>query len=195
MPGYETSNDDLVLANLVVMFNLGTRVDLKHIARSARNVEYRPKRFSAAIMRIRDPKTTSLIFWSGKVVVTGAKDIDSARIAARKHARILQKIGYENAVFRNFSIVNMVARFRLPYKVNLEKFRVFLSHLSSRSHYEPEIFPAATFYVDEAKVTAMIFGTGCIILSGAKNQESMDAAYAIVKQMFTNYESVVRHNY
>jgi hypothetical protein len=29
--------------------------------------------FAAVIMRIRDPKTTALIFASGKMVVTGAK--------------------------------------------------------------------------------------------------------------------------
>ena len=31
------------------------------------------QRFAAVIMRIRDPKTTALIFASGKMVVTGAK--------------------------------------------------------------------------------------------------------------------------
>jgi len=35
-------------------------------------------------MRIRDPKTTALIFASGKMVCTGAKSENSSRIAARK---------------------------------------------------------------------------------------------------------------
>jgi len=33
----------------------------------ARNAEYNPKRFAAVIIRIRDPKTTALVFRSGKV--------------------------------------------------------------------------------------------------------------------------------
>jgi TATA-box binding protein (TBP) (component of TFIID and TFIIIB) len=53
--------------------NLDCRLDLKTIALHARNAEYNPKRFAAVIMRIRDPKTTALIFASGKMVVTGAK--------------------------------------------------------------------------------------------------------------------------
>eukprot|EP00850_Spirogloea_muscicola_P015289 SM000116S24210 [mRNA] locus=s116:14803:15219:- [translate_table: standard] len=44
------------------------KLDLKHIALHARNAEYNPKRFAAVIIRIRDPKTTALIFASGKMV-------------------------------------------------------------------------------------------------------------------------------
>ena len=69
-------NDDAlrpVLQNIVATCNLGCDLELKTIAMHARNAEYNPKRFSAVIMRIRDPKTTALIFRSGKMVVTGAK--------------------------------------------------------------------------------------------------------------------------
>ena len=38
-----------------------------------RNAEYNPSRFPAVVMRIRDPKTTALIFSKGKMVITGAK--------------------------------------------------------------------------------------------------------------------------
>jgi hypothetical protein len=41
-------------------------------------------------MRIREPKTTALIFASGKMVVTGAKSEDDSRLASRKYARIIQ---------------------------------------------------------------------------------------------------------
>ena len=52
-----------------------------------------PKRFAAVIMRIREPKTTALIFASGKMVVTGAKSEDDSKLASRKYARIIQKLG------------------------------------------------------------------------------------------------------
>ena len=41
-------------------------------------------------MRIREPKTTALIFASGKMVVTGAKSEDDSKLASRKYARIIQ---------------------------------------------------------------------------------------------------------
>jgi hypothetical protein len=70
--------------NIVATVNLDCRLDLKTIALHARNAEYNPKRFAAVIMRIRDPKTTALIFASGKMVVTGAKSEDDSRLASRK---------------------------------------------------------------------------------------------------------------
>jgi transcription initiation factor TFIID TATA-box-binding protein len=58
-------------------------------------------------MRIRDPKTTALIFASGKMVVTGAKSEDDSRLGSRKYARIVQKLGFD-AKFSEFKIQNIV---------------------------------------------------------------------------------------
>ena len=46
-------------------------------------------------MRIREPRTTALIFSSGKMVCTGAKSEEDSRMAARKYARIVQKLGFQ----------------------------------------------------------------------------------------------------
>merc|ERR1712153_213283 len=78
------------LQNIVSTVNLACPLDLKKIALHARNAEYNPKRFAAVIMRIRDPRTTALIFSSGKMVCTGAKSEEDSRLAARKYARIIQ---------------------------------------------------------------------------------------------------------
>jgi TATA-box binding protein (TBP) (component of TFIID and TFIIIB) len=42
------------------------------------------QRFAAVIMRIREPKTTALIFASGKMVCTGAKSEQDSKLAAKK---------------------------------------------------------------------------------------------------------------
>ncbi|KVH90936.1 Beta2-adaptin/TBP, C-terminal domain-containing protein [Cynara cardunculus var. scolymus] len=91
------------LQNIVSTVNLDCKLDLKAIALQARNAEYNPKRFAAVIMRIREPKTTALIFASGKMVCTGAKSEQQSKLAARKklidlilvqYARIIQKLGF-----------------------------------------------------------------------------------------------------
>jgi transcription initiation factor TFIID TATA-box-binding protein len=84
--------------------NLGCSLDLKKIALYARNAEYNPKRFAAVIMRIRSPRTTALIFSSGKMVCTGAKSEQDSRLAARKYARIIQKLGFSVRIKQNFCI-------------------------------------------------------------------------------------------
>jgi transcription initiation factor TFIID TATA-box-binding protein len=83
-----------IFRNIVSTVNLGCNLELKKIALYARNAEYNPKRFAAVIMRIRSPRTTALIFSSGKMVCTGAKSEDDSRLAARKYARIIQKLGF-----------------------------------------------------------------------------------------------------
>lgn len=89
--------DDLPkLQNIVSTANLNCKnLDLREIGRKCRNVEYKPKRFAAAIMRIREPRTTALIFASGRMVCTGAKSEDDSRKAAMKYAKDIKKIGYK----------------------------------------------------------------------------------------------------
>jgi hypothetical protein len=72
------------LQNVVSTVNLGCQLDLASIAQRARNAEYNPKRFAACILRIREPKTTALMFNSGKVVIAGARSEEQSRLAARK---------------------------------------------------------------------------------------------------------------
>lgn len=76
--------------NIVCTVNLGCKLDLKKIALHARNAEYNPKRFAAVIMRIRDPRTTALIFSSGKMVCTGAKRFVNSFNIKNSYATCLQ---------------------------------------------------------------------------------------------------------
>lgn len=93
------------------------------------------QRFAAVIMRIREPKTTALIFASGKMVVTGAKSEDDSRLAARKYARIVQKLGFE-AKFTEFKIQNIVGSCDVKFPIRLEGLAYNHGHFSS---YEPEV--------------------------------------------------------
>ncbi|KAJ7173776.1 TBP-domain-containing protein [Mycena filopes] len=152
------------LQNIVATVNLDCRLDLKTIALHARNAEYNPKRFAAVIMRIRDPKTTALIFASGKMVVTGAKSEDDSRLASRKYARIVQKLGFE-AKFSEFKIQNIVGSCDVRFPIRLEGLAYGHGQFSS---YEPELFPGLIYRMIKPKVVLLIFVSGKIVLTGAK---------------------------
>ncbi|KAJ7348977.1 TBP-domain-containing protein [Mycena albidolilacea] len=98
-------------------------------------------------MRIRDPKTTVLIFASDKMVVAGAKGENDSRLASRKYARIVQKLGFD-AKFPEFK--------GLAY-----------SH-GQFSSYQPELFPGLIYRMIKSKVVLLIFVSGKIVLTGAK---------------------------
>lgn len=169
------------LQNIVSTVNLGCKLDLKKIALHARNAEYNPKRFAAVIMRIREPRTTALIFSSGKMVCTGAKSEDQSRLAARKYARIVQKLGFQ-AKFLDFKIQNMVGSCDVRFPIRLEG--LVLTH-SQFSSYEPELFPGLIYRMVKPRIVLLIFVSGKVVLTGAKvRQEIYDAfdnIYPILK--------------
>jgi transcription initiation factor TFIID TATA-box-binding protein len=161
------------LQNIVATCNLACDLDLKTIAMYARNAEYNPKRFAAVIMRIRDPKTTALIFRSGKMVVTGAKSEADARTAARKYARIIQKLEFP-ARFADFKIQNMVGSCDVKFPIRLEGLAYKHSHYSS---YEPELFPGLIYRMVQPKIVLLIFVSGKVVLTGGKLRKEIYAAF------------------
>lgn len=169
------------LQNIVSTVNLNCKLDLKKIALHARNAEYNPKRFAAVIMRIREPRTTALIFSSGKMVCTGAKSEGDSRLAARKYARIIQKLGFP-AKFLDFKIQNMVGSCDVKFPIRLEG--LVLSH-GQFSSYEPELFPGLIYRMVKPRIVLLIFVSGKVVLTGAKIRkeiyEAFDNIYPILK--------------
>lgn len=167
--------------NIVSTVNLGCKLDLKTIALRARNAEYNPKRFAAVIMRIREPRTTALIFSSGKMVCTGAKSEEQSRLAARKYARVVQKLGFP-AKFLDFKIQNMVGSCDVKFPIRLEG--LVLTH-QQFSSYEPELFPGLIYRMIKPRIVLLIFVSGKVVLTGAKVRaeiyEAFENIYPILK--------------
>lgn len=98
--------------------DLGCKLDLKEITWKGKATEYNPNRFAAVIMRLRNPKTTGLIFSSGKMVITGAKSEEDCRLASRKYARIIERMGFK-LDYHDFKIQNVVASCDMKVPIHL----------------------------------------------------------------------------
>lgn len=61
------------IENIVASANLAVELDLYGIAREVENVEYEPEQFPGAILKLKNPKTSLLLFKNGKLICTGAK--------------------------------------------------------------------------------------------------------------------------
>jgi transcription initiation factor TFIID TATA-box-binding protein len=61
------------IENIVASANLNVELDLYAIARELDNVEYEPEQFPGAILKLKNPKTSLLLFKNGKMICTGAK--------------------------------------------------------------------------------------------------------------------------
>lgn len=172
------------LQNIVSTVNLKCLLDLREIALKAKNAEYNPRRFAAVIMRIREPKTTALIFRSGKMVCTGAKSEEDCKRATRQFAKIIQKLGFP-VKFTEFKIENIVASCDVKFPIRLEG---LASKYIKFSSYEPEMFPGLIFHMVEPKVVLLIFVSGKIVLTGAKNREEIYRAYKSICPVLSQYK-------
>ena len=120
-----------VLQNIVSTANFGCELCLREIALRAKNAEYNPKRFAAVIMRIKEPKTTALIFSSGKMVCTGAKNEDDSKKASRKYAKIIRSLGFP-VEFKEFKVQNIVGSCDIKFQIHLNKLNGILGKLQSK---------------------------------------------------------------
>lgn len=171
------------IQNTVATASVGCVLDLKTVALHARNTEYNPKRFAAVIMRIRSPKTTCLIFRSGKIVITGAKSIEQSQFAGKKFCKILAKIGFPTS-FQGFKIQNIVGSCDLKSNVRLEGL-AFDTYISSS--FEPEVFPGLVYRMIAPKIVILVFVSGKMVITGAKTTND-------VFEGFTKFYPVVtRH--
>ena len=111
-------------------------------------------------MKIKNPKTTALVFSSGKMVCTGAKSEDESKTACKKYAKTIQNLGFE-VRFTDFKVQNIVASCDVMFPIMLEK--LYAAH-GGFCHYEPEIFPGLIYRILDLKVVVLIFVSGKIVL-------------------------------
>eukprot|EP01038_Epipyxis_sp_PR26KG_P015946 gene15946-21636_t len=163
----------IMIQNIVATVNLEANLDLDKITQTARNAEYNPRKFQAVIMRIREPRVTALIFASGKMIVTGAKNLEDSVNAAKKFTSIIQKVGYPTVRYTNYKIQNMTATCDVGFPIRLEG--LIYAH-STNATYEPELFPGLIYRMADPKVVLLIFVSGKIVITGAKDVNSIQRA-------------------
>jgi len=162
----------VVIQNTVATASLGINIDLIAIMKNFRNVEYRPKKFPGLVFRLKQPKTATLIFTTGKMVCTGAKSEKLAKRAVKNVVKELKKAGFIINKFPDVIIQNMVASAHLGGGADLEAAADIFDNLM----YEPEQFPGAVYRMKDPKVVILIFATGSIVITGAKSEEQVHEA-------------------
>ncbi|KAG7287506.1 hypothetical protein NEMBOFW57_007018 [Staphylotrichum longicolle] len=172
------------IQNVVATVNLGCLIDLQVLSLHARNVEYNRKKFHAVIMRIREPRTTTLVFASGRMVITGAKSEELARLAARRHARAIQKCGF-NTRFLDFKVQNFVGSASCGFYIRIEGFQR-ANWLSAK--FEPELFPGLVYTMLKPQLKCLVFSTGKVVFTGAKNEEDVFEAFANLYPMLLDFK-------
>lgn len=157
------------IVNLVASANLNATLDLYNLAITVPNIEYEPEQFPGAILKLREPKVSMLLFKNGKVICSGASSEQQISLAIYKASKLIHEIQKNVKIQKNaeFTVVNLVATANLNMTLDLFKTAMSLDNVE----YEPEQFPGAILRLHDPKLTLLLFKNGKLICAGAKREE------------------------
>lgn len=168
----ETSQREIKVVNIVVSASLGHDIPLEKMAATLSNTEYNPEQFPGLVIRIKEPKTSALIFSSGKIVCTGARSMDKVHESIRKIIKSLEKINVKIKIEPQVNIQNIVAAGSVGMDLNLNVLAMKLEN----TEYEPEQFPGLVYKLPEQKATFLLFSNGKVVCTGTKSEEEVNRA-------------------
>jgi transcription initiation factor TFIID TATA-box-binding protein len=169
--------DSLRIENIVALARLGCDLDLSWLSTQIPGAEYKKKRFPGVIIKMNDPKMAALVFASGKVILTGARNTDDLDRGLTILGNQLRRANVEIPKKLTYTIQNIVTSADLGVVINLIKIAVGFN--LERIEYEPEQFPGLVYRMEDPKVVLLLFGSGKIIIAGGKQPE--DAKMAVIK--------------
>jgi transcription initiation factor TFIID TATA-box-binding protein len=162
------------IENVVASTTIGEELDLQTISMALDGAEYEPEQFPGLIYRIKEPKTATLLFRSGKVVCTGAKSLEDVKRAVQKVAKEIEKSGVKVITEPEIQVQNIVASSDLESEINLNSIAISLG--LEKVEYEPEQFPGLVYRLSEPKVVVLLFGSGKLVCTGAKKPQDVERA-------------------
>ncbi|XP_041980377.1 TATA box-binding protein-like 1 [Aricia agestis] len=174
----ETPEIDIMINNVVCSFSVKCHLNLRQIALNGVNVEFRREN-GMVTMKLRRPYTTATIWSSGRVTCTGATSEEQAKVAARRYARALQKLGFQ-VRFRNFRVVNVLGTCRMPFGIRIIAF----SRKYKEADYEPELHPGVTYKLYNPKATIKIFSTGGVTITARSVNDVQSAVERIFPMVY-----------
>ena len=108
------------IENVVASTKLAEAFDLHKIEAELEGAEYNKEKFPGLVYRVKAPRAAFLIFTSGKVVCTGAKNVEDVRTVITNMAKTLKSIGFENIDLEpEIHVQNIVASADLKTDLNL----------------------------------------------------------------------------
>ncbi len=163
---------EIKIQNIVATTNLEVAIPLVKLAETLPNTEYNPEQFPGLVMRIKEPKTSALIFSSGRIVCTGAKSMKKVNEAIEQIVKNIEKIKIKIPVDPKATVQNMVASGSIGIDLNLNSLTIDLEN----TEYEPEQFPGLVYKLPGTRATFLLFSNGKIVCTGTRSEKKLHEA-------------------
>lgn len=155
-------------------------IDLDIISHNIENSEQNIKCFPGAVYRIENPKIVSLIFASGKVVLTSIRNKD---VLDEGQILIIQKMKEAGIVCFDeprIGVTDILSLYDIRNEINPNMVEMALT--LENIEYKPEQFPGLVSRIADTKIVALLFSSGKIILTGGKNMEDIRKGLQVLEQ-------------
>ena len=161
---------EIEIVNIVISSDLKKDIPLEKMAATLSNTEYNPEQFPGLVLRIKEPKTTALVFSSGKIVCTGARNMEDVGKAILAIIKSVKKLNIIVTVTPEIKVQNIVASGSVGMDLNLNILGIKLPH----TEYEPEQFPGLVHKLKGTNATFLLFSNGKIVCTGTKTEQEVN---------------------
>jgi transcription initiation factor TFIID TATA-box-binding protein len=148
---------------------------------------YDKKKFAAVTIRLSNPECTTLLFSSGKLVVTGGRTWYENVFASLFIAKLLSEcIPDEQFELIQCEVQNMVAHVEVPIDKGILDLDAMYSRLGLNCTYQKKMFPGLIYRPAASPVVLLCFFSGKIVITGGKNMidiyEGWNLLWPVIKQ-------------
>jgi len=174
----------VTIENIVASAKISEVLDVEFLADKIPEVSYNPDEFNGLTLKFEKPKTAVLILFNGKLVCTGAKDMDEVKTVVKKTVKKIKDAGFEVKKNYKVEIDNIVASVDLKKKLQLGSISkgLLLKHVV----YEPEEFPGLIYKLDDSDAVLLLFSSGKIVCTGVKKVEDASNVINMMKEKLTS---------
>jgi transcription initiation factor TFIID TATA-box-binding protein len=165
------------IENIIANAQISELIDIKLLSEKITECSYNPSEFNGLSIKYEKENIAVIILEIGKVVCTGAKEISNAVEKIKKVANQIKKFGLKIKKDYEITIENITVTTNLKKDLNLENIAKNL--MFQEVDFHPETFPGLIYKMDDLQTILIIFNSGKIVCTGAKNID--DATNSINK--------------
>jgi len=176
------------VVNIVGSGALDVEVDLERLADDISEpvARYDPDKYPGMYLRFGEDEPLITVYRTGKYIITGADSEDKLDSLRDRFLSFFMDIGIlEKPEDEWFSIQNYVCTGDLGSAQNLNALAIEIG--LEKTEYEPEQFPGLIYRPDSDDCVILIFATGRVVITGAKEFKIADQSFKQLQDMLSGH--------
>jgi len=176
------------IENIVANAQLTDEFNIENLVEKIPELIYNPDDFKGATYKLDDPKTAVLILPNGKAICTGAINIEEVHESIRRLTEKIINVGVQVNSNPRIEIQNIVVSTDTNKDLDLSSLSKSL--LLKNVNYEPDQFPGLIYNMGDIGAILLIFSSGKIVCTGAKNFDDVSKAIETMKEKLTSFGAI-----